>query len=202
MKLFATLATAAAATVLLIASPALAGPFGVEKGTPKSQLNILRVVDESTPFKTYEISVTQPNGEISFYDVDLTDKTGVCRLTAFGNSHYDDNTGAAIRPVFNSFKDALTKKYGKSDDFDYLHDGSKLTAPDQFSEGLDSGERSLISFWDSDTTTMPADIQSISLEAEAIDKTSTYVVVTYEYSNFNDCFAMKPRDNSSDSKGL
>ena len=202
MKLFATLTAAVATAVLVAASPALAGPFGVEKGTPKSQLNVLRVVDESTPFKTYEISVPSPNSEISFYDIDLTDKTGVCRLTAFGNSHYDDNTGATVRPIFNSFKDALTKKYGKSDDFDYLHDGSALTAADQFSAGLDKGERSLVSFWDSETTTMPADIQSISLEAEAIDQTTTYVVITYEYSNFNDCFAMKPRDTSSDSKGL
>ena len=203
MKLSATLTAAVATAVLVAASPALAAPFGIAMGTPQSQLNILRNVDETTAVKTYEISVPQPNSEISFYDVDLTAKTGVCRLIAFGTSHPGDDTGALVRSVYSSFKTALDGKYGKDEEFDYLNDGSKLTGPSQFAQGLNDNERSLVTYWDSSTKAgLPSDIQAISLEAEAVDGDSTYIVVTYEFSNYNDCAAQKPRDTSSDSKGL
>lgn len=188
----------AALAALFIAGSAFAGAFGIEQGTPISKLNVTRVVNDSTPYKTYRITVPMPNDEFSLYNVSATDSTGVCKITAIGKSYTNDGTGATIRGVFNRFKTALTAKYGKSTDFDYLHANASLSAPTQFADSLKADQRSLVSYWDSDSTkSLPSDIQSISLRATSIETNETYIVVAYELGNFDACWAQRPKDTGA-----
>lgn len=63
------------------------GAFGIEAGQPLSNLKILKKNNEHS----YVIAVPVPNDEFDTYLVYVTPNTGVCRISAIGVNHENDD---------------------------------------------------------------------------------------------------------------
>jgi hypothetical protein len=182
---------------LLLAGTAVsahAQAFGVHMGDPVSRYG-------GTPTgiaNQYKITVPQPHGEFKSYFVTATPQTGICAVSGGGRMHENDKSGFAVRSSFKSLHGALSARYGKSKDFDFLHAGALWKEPHEFSWSLYKEERTLSSFWDDKQRSQNlGEIETIGLWAEAVSSTGTYLILRYEFRNLAKCRAiMEGKDNS------
>jgi hypothetical protein len=190
-KSFASIAIACCAAIGTAAS---AGPFGIEQGQPLSSLKVLKHVRGNY----YTVTVPSPHSNFEAYTVLVTPEDGVCKIAAIGKTLEGDAEGYEARRVYDNLKAGLQAKYGKSKDFDFLHSGSIWNKPNEWAMSLKQKERSLSSFWDQESgSTLPPDINSIMLDANAVSSTGTYVNVSYEFSNFSRCKNRIDKANNS-----
>jgi hypothetical protein len=164
-------------------------------GTPISKLHVLKHDRENS----YTIDVPTPNSEFESYVVLATPGTGVCKIVGIGKDHDGDAAGVEIRMAFNSMEAVLRSKYGNSKTFDFLQSGSIWNDVGDFAMALRRNERHLEGFWDRDeNSTLPSDIRSINLSASATGSSSTYLTLSYEYTNMDACTAKRrATDNSA-----
>jgi hypothetical protein len=189
----------AGAFFCLTATQAMAGVFGIEMGTPLSRLDVVKV-RKTAPLGIYEINVPKPNSEFEAYMVVLTPKTGVCKIMGIGKDHPGDISGAEIRGVYSHLSDALTEKYGKHKTFDFIKAGSIWKDEGDFAMSLYQKERTLETFWDAEeASTLPSDLSSIDLQVTASSRSSTYLTLAYEFSNWDQCSQAR---EESDTSGL
>ncbi|WP_155914538.1 hypothetical protein [Asticcacaulis sp. AC460] len=192
------MAAATATSVLLAATAAFAGPFGIKMGAQVKDLKVVEKHDMSAPWEAYSISVPQPNSEFESYMIVLTPQTGVCKVLAIGKTYEDDRYGTSVRSAYDKLKSALSQKYGQPKDYDFLSSGALWKDSEDFAASLDKNERTLASFW-----SVPLDasneIADIQLSAEGASLSDTYISLSYELRNFDQCVKLK---DSTDNNGL
>lgn len=186
---------------LCISGPAIAGgAFGIEQGTPISAFPDAKPVSgRSGGYQVFQISSPpKPHDEFKSYLLVTTPATGICKILGLGKKHQWDRSGSEIRTSFNSMKEALISKYGVSDNVDDIQATSIWKGLNEFSMALTNKERFLLSYWDrSKGSTMPDDINTVGLQANAEGGLDTYLTINYEFSNFKQCQEeQKKRDNS------
>ena len=87
----------------LIATPVMAGPFGLSIGQPISELHVLkRGADNS-----YQVSVPAPDSEFDSYSVFTTGKGAICDVVAVGK-----NEGNRLLAAYASVKMNWPKNMG------------------------------------------------------------------------------------------
>jgi len=186
MKWSSLLALASCALAAFAPLTAEAAAFGVEMGTPLSQLRIV----ETFKGDMYSVAVPSPHSEFESYTVWAPPSHGVCKIIGVGKNHTGDRSGVEIRTVMSEFRKILTEKYGKSETFDFLESGSIWDEPEDFGMALTKKEYNLATYWTKQVeSTMPADVGWIKLEAFAISSSITYLTLVYESSRIEECVA-------------
>ena len=81
-------------------------------------------------------------------------------------------------------KEKLSKKYGESESFSFLMEGSIWNEPQDWMQGLLNEDRTLAARWKaSSQKQLPNQLSCVFLVAEAADTSSGYVAVEYEFEN-------------------
>jgi len=182
--------------LLLISSPIWAqSAFGISRGQSISTLKIVKKFDSSL----YSVIPPAPNFEFESYTVLATPATGVCKISGIGKDHDDDAYGGASQSAFERLESALEEKYGNHKHYDFIRNGALWDEPREWVMAIKQNERFFASFWDAEeSSNLPSGLNSISLELLATSSSSSYIKLTYEFSNFDQCKAnFSKTDNNS-----
>jgi hypothetical protein len=194
MKRLATLAF-----LLLVANQVVAAQFGLESGASLEQIKAITTLKQVKPF-VYSASKV-PNGHAAFDDYRLliTPNQGLCKIVAWTPAITSNSFGETIKSKFSELFNALTEKYGNSKTYDFLREGSIWDDPQDWMMGLAKGDRTLTAYWDDEEkSSLPPDVESISLEAVGANSETGGISLTYEFKNFGACSAwIKTQENSS-----
>lgn len=169
------------------ATSAHAGAFGIEFGTPVSELT---VNNEAAP-NVWSVLPPVRHLEFDDYLVVASAREGVCSIIAVGKVYESDAYGSSVRSAFQNISAALTQKYGPGQTTNHLAAGAIWGEPRDFAMSLKSKDRTLKTTWGDDwgSTNRPPDISSITLEAIALTQDSTYLRLQYQGSNYPACQA-------------
>ena len=170
----------------LIATPVMAGPFGLSIGQPISELHVLkRGADNS-----YQVSVPAPDSDFDSYSVFTTGKGAICDVVAVGKSQ-----GNRLQAAYASVKNKLTQEYGKpTDDLDFCKDGASGSSycflgsnevPLNVPLELWMNMLVLRATWSSHD--LPSQIEKISLRPYASSMRDAHLVVSFESKNEGEC---------------
>lgn len=202
--------------LLLVVAPvstsAQAEPFGIRMGMTVAELQRATGASRSAgaPSGVYQSrSVPSPYPEFNspYYLFMIAPSTGLCKLWVVTSPTVwvasaptpDDSHGTALRRWFQRLQKALDQKYGPHKNYDFLRAGSPFTSASDWMTGLYADHRILISFWGTkEGKPLPPPLQSVSLEASAVDGLTGLVTVFYKFSNLDQCTEeLKKLDNSS-----
>lgn len=182
----------AALSLLTVSLPTAAHSqaFGVKMGMPVSAYAGRPSITGTK--NVYDITVPQPNSEFEFYTAWATPQTGVCKVTGFGKDHVNDPYGASTKLAFSKLKSALQQRYGSSSDYDLLNPSSIWKEQNEWNWSIYKKDRNLASFWNVESeASLPSEISRVSLMALAIKPSAAFLKVSYEFSNFDKCNAIK-----------
>ncbi len=173
-----------------LSSVADAQSFGVEMGAPISRY-AGQITSTGNPYY-FRVKVPQPNREFESYIAVATPETGICKVSAIGRDHANDDYGTDVQQAFSGLKAALARRYGSSKDFDYLKSGAIWDAPREWIWSIYKDERVVASYWDhEERSAMPSGVQAISLKIKSVNPSKgAYVTLNYEFDNFDRCWAI------------
>ncbi|EGF92687.1 hypothetical protein ABI_11240 [Asticcacaulis biprosthecium C19] len=163
-----------------VSNTATAGAFGIEMGTPLVDLKVVGVFDDLSPVKSYDIRVPAPNPDFGIYTVDLSPRTGVCRIYAVSRNYPNDQSGAQIKAVYSRVKADLVRKYGQP------AQQNQRPATRNFATSLHTDESNLTSGWIPNGGKAD-DVRAIHLMATAPDSSTTALMIAYAFTNDDAC---------------
>lgn len=176
--------TALATFLLAFATDASAQAFGVEKGT---QLDNLEGVQELQPFY-YAIEVPKPHSEFLGYSAFATPETGVCKVLGISKQYENDRYGADVRRAYSTLHGALEGIYGAHINFDFIKYGALWDDADEWVMSIRQNERFYSDFWNEESeANLSEGLLSISLKVKAASSDTSYILLTYEFDNFDEC---------------
>ena len=139
--------------------------FGLEAGTPLSQISIVDRLSSSRSFMNYVINPPNANQRFfHYYEAFITQKNGLCSIKASGEGPHADQHRNYHRTDFNQLEEMLAKRYGPPD----MAAGSQN--PNTIWSNYDNDQR------------LMGGIRSI--DATLMDGTIT---VIYHFINLNEC---------------
>lgn len=187
--------------VAVIAPAANAQAFGVTMGAPISKFANAEKFEQAGPITLYKLeTLPSPHSEFESYLLAATPAQGVCKVMGLGKTHRADKSGTSVRSAYEDLVEALNAKYGHGEEYDFSHAGALWKDSDEFAMALRQNERTLAALWSrSKGSSLPEDIEGISLDTSSPDGSSTYLTLTYEFSNFAAC---KGELQKRDSRGL
>lgn len=103
----------AAVWALLLRPLTNAKVFGLEAGTPRSQISIVDRLSSSRSFMVYVISPPNANQRFfHYYEAFITPRNGLCSIKASSNAPHADQQQTYDRNDFNQLEEMLSKQYG------------------------------------------------------------------------------------------
>lgn len=169
---------AIAVSLLLSTQVMTAEPFGIKAGDKPSKYGELK------NYALKNITPPKPNAGFDIYTAFATEKTGVCKVLAYGKAFDTSVFGEEVVRKYKSITGIMDAKYTLDKEYDFVRQGSLWTEPKYYMMGLYKNERSLISFYQDKT-----DDTKIIVEAAALSTESAFIKITYEFSNFDECSA-------------
>ncbi|EGF92683.1 CRISPR-associated protein [Asticcacaulis biprosthecium C19] len=185
----------AAAAAWLMAGSAMAGAFGVEMGTPLSQLRDAKLFNGSGPVKNYSITVPQPNAEFSRYVVGLTPETGVCSLVGFGRLYPNDGYGTTVISSYQRLRTALIAKYGPPISEDEVPPDTLSNGDSSFAVSIFRRERKVTVKWKLNDG--PDDVAALALLITSDATNATSVMIAYGFRNKDICDRISVQGDST-----
>lgn len=180
-----------AAALLLLSAPANAAQvFGIDKGTPVSDVNVIKDLGEGY----YIIEVPKTVSFFETYVTFATENTGVCMLRGLGKDHERDGYGIDVREDFDKIRSALDKKYGKSELYSGLRSGAIWDEVDEWVMAIRQNERYHQAAWE------PEDVEGIVdilLDVNATSSNDSYISLQYRFDNIDSCLADIENEDSS-----
>lgn len=180
---------AAAFAVFVVASPAAAGPFGVERGMTLAQLPGKA---EKVGPGMYRLSdVPKPHPAFEAYVVIVGPTTGVCWVKGVGKAIQTGAYGTLLQASFHDMKDRLAAIYGTARVTDQLNQGSIWNEPRDWMMGMLKKERRLVALWTTDRNKAfpKAEFKAVALFAHALDGEHGALTVEYSFANEDACLA-------------
>lgn len=160
----------------------MTGPFGLSIGLKKDEIN--GKLTEIKPFVFQTEHVPKKHSSFENYVLKIGPKSGLSWIKAIGKSIQTNDFGISVKASFEEMKDKLAKKYGQPEEYDFLLTGSIWNEPNDWMNGIINGERSLVASWKSSSTqTLPNNLESIFLGAQAEDTSSGYLIIEYSFTN-------------------
>jgi len=178
----------------LIATPVMAGPFGLRIGQPISELHVLKGGADNS----YQVSVPAPDSEFDSYSVFTTGKGTICDVVAVGK-----NKGNRLLAAYTSVKNELAQEYGKpTDDLDFCKDGASGSSycflgsnavPLNVPLELWMNMLVLRATWSSHG--LPSQLEKISLRPYASSMHDAHLVVSFKSKNEGECLRAPEEDD-------
>lgn len=188
---------ALATALISFSALSIAGPFGLEMGSSLTDLKKqIPLKPENTGLYTTQ-SVPTPHPDFQSYNLIISPNHGLCKIIALSKNISTSIYGSELINKFSNIESALTNKYGTPQKFDHLRHGSLWKEPRDWMMGLLKRERTLSSFWSNDKQTLPDHLQAISIEARAASTELAGLILTYEFTNTDQCLDwIKSQKNS------
>ncbi|MFB2776804.1 hypothetical protein [Shewanella xiamenensis] len=161
------------------------GPFGLAMGMTKEMFN-----GRLTQAKTGLYFLDKPpipHDQFESYVVKIGEKSGLCWIKGIGKSIASNGYGLQLKGAFDEFETKLDKRYGIHERTDFLMPASIWKDPQDWMMGLVKADRYLMSVWKGEKTSLPNDLSSIALIAQAESSSSGYLALEYSFSNKEAC---------------
>lgn len=175
--------------------PPADGPFGLQEGLTLKNIedmtgNNLTPVEGSVNLYTIK-TVPKPDSDFDGYGLLISPTVGLCQIRALGKTMPSDSYGLNIIQKFEDLDQILTSKYGAGKKTDYLLPGSIWKEPQDWMMSLNKQERFLMKNWKD--TEQPAmknnNLTEIGIQARAVDSSSGYIYLEYDFKNTPACLA-------------
>lgn len=161
------------------------GPFGLAMGMTKEMFN-----GRLTQAKTGLYFLDKPpipHDQFESYVVKIGEKSGLCWIKGIGKSIASNGYGLQLKGEFDEFETKLDKRYGVHERTDFLMPASIWKDPQDWMMGLVKADRYLMSAWKGGKTSLPNDLSTIALIAQAESSSSGYLALEYSFSNKEAC---------------
>lgn len=181
---------ATAMAALFLATPVIAGPFGLDMGTSIEELN--KTLDLTQKEPNFFQATTLPNGhpDMIRYNLIATPTEGLCKVAALTNFISTSEFGTELHARFDRFKESLTDKYGKPEnEWDFVRSGSLWQESRYWMMGILKKDRILATSWTAKKSPLPDNLDNIMLQAKATDTDKGVILITYEFTNAKPCLA-------------
>jgi len=163
------------------------GPFGLEAGMTLAQVKALvgnLTLKGDNIYRT--ATVPHPYALFETYSLIIDPELGLQKISAVSVDISCNSFGDQLKDKFSILKESLMKVYGDGKHFNYLKAGSIWHENNEWMMGILKKERNLISFWDKENATMKHNISGITLEANAINMSTGYILLSYQFDRFED----------------
>lgn len=181
-------------SLCMIPGVAVSGPFGIDMGTPLSNL-------ESTEQgnKIVLDSVPNPHPDFDTYVAWGANSTGTCLVMAISSFFENDAYGTKVRSSYEKFKSALTAKYGPPIlSVDRLAVGALWDEPRDWVMAIKQNERFYGDSWELVEPETHEGISGIEMQIVALTSNASAIKLFYKFENFDACeAAMEAEANSS-----
>ena len=161
------------------------GPFGLAMGMTKEMFN-----GRLTQAKTGLYFLDKPpipHDQFESYVVKIGENSGLCWIKGIGKSVASNGYGMQLKGAFDEFETKLDKRYGVHERTDFLMPASIWNDPQDWMMGLVKADRYLMSAWKGGKTSLPNDLSTIALIAQAESSSSGYLALEYSFSNKEAC---------------
>lgn len=173
--------------------PPADGPFGVKMGLSRSDIEemIGGKLQKISDTPDFYASSTAPktSSAASSYIYRIGNVTGLCMVKGVSSDIATNGYGLQLKSDYKELKGLLSEKYGQPDETDMLLPGSIWDDADEWMMALRKKDRYLLSHWDGDEMTLPNDLGSIALSVGAQTSSKGYLLIEYEFTNYDDCEA-------------
>lgn len=172
-----------AASWLLAATSAAAGPFGFTMGQDPASVPGGHKV-KATSYGFAAEHTPRPHPDLDAYYTDFAEGVGVCRI--LGLASFDDNfSGTATRSRFANLEQQLTAKYGEpARKVDYVSRNALYDDAKYWLQALNKQERFLRTIWRPEGDD---EVKEIKLEAYSPNWGDGGVFVEYSLQNIDAC---------------
>lgn len=181
-----------AVAVTLSPAAATAQAFGIEMGTPVSELDI---VHDAGDFY-FIVNPPQTVSGFESYIVYAAPEAGVCVVRGLGENYERDGYGISVRERFQELKELLDKKYGGGVLYDGLRPGALWDEVDEWVMAIRQNERYYQAEWEVNDA---KGVDDIIMSVEALSSDVSFIALQYRFSNFEDC---QGEARAEDSGGL
>jgi hypothetical protein len=164
-----------------------AGPFGLEMGMTLAQLKSVTGSDpEFVQDDLYKVDPPNKNSMFEGYAVRIDGTYGLYMIKAVGKDIETNGYGAAVQIAFDQLLASIERTYGKYEKTDELLRGSIWNDPDDWMMALRRNERYLLASWNRENgSTLPSDLESITIGASALSSSRGYVSLDYYSINYD-----------------
>jgi hypothetical protein len=157
------------------------GPFGLRMGMTFDQV---KEVTGKQPelIQDYKYIVTPPKEHNMFetYLVQISPTYGVVFIKAVSKDITASSYGTELMSDFDDIVSSIARTYGEYDMTNLLLPGSIWDEPRDFMMSLQKKERFIIANWDREyDSTLPDDIKSIYVSANALTGSKGYIALEY-----------------------
>ncbi|QJR35214.1 hypothetical protein [Gemmatimonas groenlandica] len=169
--------------------PVRDGPFGLSMGmseqAAKAATSGWSMIEQG--FFTVE-KVPRTHDAFVSYTL-MFGSAGLCKIIAVGRNIESDAHGTVLMGSFKSLEDGVSEKYGKpSEEHNVLQTGSIWNDPQDFMMALLKKERLFVTLWEKKADSMNiGHVKTIALQAHALDRSTAWLRVGYEFENFDAC---------------
>jgi hypothetical protein len=174
------------------------GPFGLAVGMNEQALRAAtsKLTRIRGAYFTSE-SVPKPHSAFESYGFILTEKQGLCKISATGVDIEINAFGTQVKEQFETLLSALSEKYGKYERYDMLRAGSIWNEPGDWAMGLAKEERVLAASWTFSPTRTIDSIQAIALQAKALSSSKAYLSLMYDFDTTAECIKDAKRSENA-----
>lgn len=158
--------------------------FGIDMGASLSDLSGAEYAGNGT----YFINAPRPHSEFESYIVTLTETTGVCMIKGIGRYHSNDRRGESVRRAFKSLEHILNENYGAGDHIDWLRPEALWDGSNEWVMALRQNDRIFVTEWKEELgAELPGEISSIGMFVAATGPGTSFIILQYQFSNFEEC---------------
>ncbi len=156
------------------------------------KLHSTKIIDtyDDTYMSFIQVTPIKMHSEFEDYYIILDNEYGLVKIVAISNVE-TNRYGTSLINKFNNLYDALSKKYGQGEKFDFLIPSSIWDEDGDYMMSLVQGDRILMAAWEVDAELI------IVLQVTAESTSSGIVSLAYEYANFEKSIENKQKTEDS-----
>jgi hypothetical protein len=168
--------------LMLSANVAIAGPFGLYMGMPKSEFK--GKLEEIRPHIYRTRDVPKKHSAFNYYILRFGPNAGLYYIKAVGSDISTNRYGKEVQEAFDALEIKLKNIYGPNRRIDFLMKDSIWNEPRDWMSGLYKKERILSAIWGEDTSsTLKDDLKTVFLAAHGASRTLGFLVIEYIFAN-------------------
>jgi hypothetical protein len=167
------------------------GPFGVTMGSDPLEYGCTL----SSPgfYECDNLPLSHPSFDVYF--IVAEEGVGTCRITGAGKIVTTNSRGTSLKSNADAVKDQLIGSYGAPELYDFLSPGSIWDREGDWMMGLLKEDRTYAYYWTKGP--FKANVQALALETTALNGSTGYVSLIFEFANEGDCRSARKALESS-----